>query len=47
MTKTLSTAALVAALALAACNTISGAGQDVKAAGQGVSNGANAVKNGS
>ena len=46
MTRALSAAALIAALALAACNTIEGAGQDVKAAGQGVSNGANAVKTG-
>ncbi len=46
MTRVLSAAALVAALALAACNTVEGAGQDVRAAGQGVSNGANAVKNG-
>jgi predicted small secreted protein len=38
---------LLALLGLAACNTVEGAGQDVKAVGQGVTSGANAVKNGS
>ena len=38
-------AAVLAALALAACNTVSGAGQDVSAVGHGVSNGANSVAN--
>ena len=47
MTRALSAGVLLAALALAACNTIEGAGQDVKSVGQGVTNGANAVKNGS
>ena len=46
MNRALSAAILLAALGLAACNTIEGAGQDVKSAGQGVANGANAVKNG-
>ena len=41
----LAAAALLAALGLAACNTVAGAGQDVGAAGTGVTNGANAVKN--
>ena len=45
MTRALSACALVAALALAACNTIAGAGEDVKSAGQGVANGATATKN--
>ena len=39
--------ALLSAMALTACNTVAGAGEDVKAAGQGVANGATAVKNGS
>ena len=38
-------AVLLASLGLAACNTVAGAGQDVGAAGSGVTNGANAVKN--
>ncbi len=39
--------ALLAASTLTACNTVAGAGQDVKSVGQGVTGGANAVKNGS
>ena len=39
--------ALGAAATLGACNTVAGAGQDLDAAGHGVTNGANAVKNGS
>ena len=38
-------AAMVAALGLSACNTISGAGQDVRAAGQAVTNTAEDAKN--
>ncbi len=38
-------ATVLASLALAACNTVSGAGQDVSAVGHGVSNGANSVAN--
>ena len=40
-------AVLLSALGLTACNTVAGAGEDVKAAGQGVTSGATAVKNGS
>jgi predicted small secreted protein len=47
MTRALTAATLLAALALSACNTLEGAGQDVKSVGQGVTNGASAVKNGS
>ena len=39
------TAAVLAALALAACNTVAGAGSDVSAVGHGVSSGANSVAN--
>lgn len=35
---------LVLGCSFTGCNTISGAGHDVSAAGRGVSNGANAVK---
>ncbi len=44
--KTLASALLVILLVtlVASCNTISGAGRDVSATGQGVSSGANAVK---
>lgn len=37
--------ALLASLGLAACNTVSGAGQDVSAVGHGVSSGATSVAN--
>ncbi len=45
MTRAVAAAVLLAALALSACNTIAGAGEDVKSAGQGVANGATATKN--
>jgi predicted small secreted protein len=38
-------ATLLASLALAACNTVAGAGQDVSAVGHGVSNGATSAAN--
>ena len=38
-------ATVLASLALAACNTVSGAGQDVSAVGHGVTSGANNVAN--
>lgn len=38
-------AALLASLALAACNTVAGAGSDVSAIGHGVSSGATSVAN--
>ena len=45
MTRAFTAAALLAALALSACNTIAGAGQDVSSAGNGIANGATATKN--
>nr|WP_314270862.1 entericidin A/B family lipoprotein [uncultured Kingella sp.] len=42
--KKLVLAAVVSMLALSACNTISGAGKDVSAAGHAVSNSAETVK---
>ena len=42
--KNLVLAAVVSMLALSACNTISGAGKDVSAAGHAVSNSAETVK---
>ena len=44
MRKFLVLAVLVASLAVTACNTISGAGRDVKAAGQAVTNTAEDAK---
>ena len=48
MTRTLATAfallALIGATSLTACNTVAGAGQDVSAGGQAVSNGAQKLK---
>ncbi|MGE3302062.1 MAG: entericidin A/B family lipoprotein [Hyphomonadaceae bacterium] len=38
------TAAMAAAVALSACNTVQGAGEDVKAAGQAVSSSAEETK---
>lgn len=38
-------AAMLASLALAACNTVAGAGSDVSAVGHGVSSGAASVAN--
>lgn len=35
---------LIALLGLSACNTIQGAGQDLKSAGEGISDGAHKVK---
>lgn len=37
--------ALALLLALSACNTVAGAGQDASSVGRGVTNGANAVGN--
>ncbi len=37
-------AALLAILGLTACNTVDGAGQDIEAAGDGISNAANEVQ---
>jgi entericidin B len=45
MNRTLSTAALIAALfALSACNTVRGAGQDIEAGGEAISNTAEDVQ---
>ncbi|MGA0605647.1 entericidin A/B family lipoprotein [Phenylobacterium sp. VNQ135] len=45
MRKIIVLAALAASMAVAACNTVSGAGQDVKAAGEAVSQTAEDAKN--
>ena len=45
MRKILTLTLVAAALAVSACNTISGAGRDVSAAGQAVASGAEAAKN--
>lgn len=45
MRKIMTAAMLTTALALAACNTIAGAGRDVSSAGKAVSNTAEDVKN--
>jgi len=44
MRKLVILAALAASLAVSACNTVSGAGQDVKSAGEAVSNTAEDAK---
>jgi entericidin B len=45
MRKVLVLLACVASLAVAACNTVAGAGEDVQAAGQAVTGAAEEVKN--
>ena len=45
MRKILTLTIVAAALAVSACNTISGAGRDVSAAGQAVTSGAETAKN--
>ncbi|ACG76713.1 conserved predicted small secreted protein [Phenylobacterium zucineum HLK1] len=45
MRKVLIMAAFAASLAVSACNTVSGAGQDVQAAGSAVTDAAEDVKN--
>lgn len=45
MRKILTVTMLTTAMALAACNTIAGAGRDVSSAGKAVENTANDVKN--
>jgi entericidin B len=45
MRKIIALSIVAAALAVSACNTISGAGRDVSAAGSAVTNGAETAKN--
>ena len=45
MRKLVILAVLAASLSVSACNTVSGAGRDVKAAGQAVTSGAESAKN--
>ncbi|WP_295709320.1 entericidin A/B family lipoprotein [uncultured Brevundimonas sp.] len=45
MRKIIALSVVAAALAVSACNTISGAGRDVQAAGSAVSQGAESAKN--